>query len=186
MRHDCFRTAFALLLCALGAASAATEPPSAARLPPGCTTFTWDVARELAVLQTPSTTITAGRGVEDVVRIGLDTHYTVRLLPQSQVMFAAPPDRPMREGDAQAGLLTFQVPHDGRYRAAISTRHWIDLVDGGEMVPSRDFQGHRACPMAHKMVEFELRAGRGLVLQLSADSADTVGMAITEVAAPEQ
>jgi len=175
MRHS-FLVA-CLSLCWLGAA-AATE------VPPGCDTFTWDVSREFAVLQTPSTGITAGSGPDDVVRIELDTRYQTRLLPRSEVTFAARPGKPMLDEDARSGLLTFQVPADGRYRAAITSGHWIDMVDGGEIVPTIDFQGRHSCPLVHKIVEFDLRAGRDLVLQFAGGNAAEVGVVITAAATP--
>jgi len=176
MRHVP-RLAFTLLLCWLGTASSAAV--AAADFPPGCDTFSWDVARELAALQTPSTGITAGSGPDDVVRIELDTHYQVRLPAQSALTFAARPGKPMLDEDAYAGLLTFQVPGDGRYRVAITSGHWIDLVEGEEIVRSLDFQGRRACPLVHKIVEFELHAGRDLVLQFAGGNAAGVGVVIT-------
>jgi len=173
MRH-LFRFAPTLLLCAL-----ATAP--AAELPPGCDTFTWDVTRELTALQTPSTPVDAGTGADNITRIELGKRYQARLHPQASVTLAARPGKPMLDDDARAGMLTFQVPRDGHYRAAITSGHWIDMVDGGEIVPSLDFQGRRACPLVHKIVEYELRAGRDLVLQFAGGDAAEVGVVITAV-----
>jgi len=103
---------------------AVSTTSAAADLPPGCETFTWDVSRELTALQTPATSISAGTGADNVVRIDLETHYKAQLHPQSHVSFAAPPGKPMLDDDAFAGMLTFQVPKDGRYRAAITSGHW--------------------------------------------------------------
>jgi len=157
---------------------------TAADLLPGCDGFTWDVSRELTTLQTPATSIVAGRGAGDMVRVELETHYQVRLHPQSEVTFAATPGKPMLDDDAFAGLLTFQVPRDGRYRAAMTSGHWIDMVDGGKAVPTVDFQGHRACPLVHKIVQFDLRAGHDLVLQFAAGSAREIGVVITAAPVP--
>ena len=171
-----------LLLPVLFAATAiAADEPA---LPPGCSTFTWDVSNELAVLQSPATAGVAGRGGEDKVRIELDRRYDVRLYPQSEVMLAAPPAKPMLDDAATAGLLVFTVPADGRYRVSITTGHWIDVVDAGQVVASLDFQGRRGCPLVRKIVEFELEAGRELVLQFAGGSVDEAGVVITPVAAP--
>jgi len=167
------RLTLSALLFALTASVAATD------LPPGCETFTWDVSRELTALQTPATSINAGTGGDNVVRIDLGTHYKARLSAQSEVTFAATPGKPMLDDDAFAGLLTFQVPTDGRYRAAITSGHWIDMVDGGKIVPTVDFQGRHSCPLVHKIVQFDLEAGRDLVLQFAAGSASEVGVVIT-------
>jgi len=163
---------------------ALTSIATAADLPPGCETFTWDVTRELTTLQTPATAIAAGTGADNVVRIELDTHYKARLSPQSDVTFAAPPGKPMLDDDALAGMLTFQVPASGRYRAAITSGHWIDMVDGGKTVPTVDFQGRHSCPLVHKIVQFDLEAGRDLVLQFAAGSASEVGVVIAAAPTP--
>jgi len=168
------RFAPCLLLCWLTAVPA-TE------LPPGCDTFTWDVSRELSALQTPSITIDAGTGPDKITRIELGKRYQARLHPQGSVTLAARPGKPMLDDDAKAGMLTFQVPRDGHYRAAITSGHWIDMVDGGEIVSSLDFQGRRACPLVHKIVEYDLRAGRDLVLQFAGGDVAEVGVVITAV-----
>jgi len=162
------------LLSMLLAVSAA----SASDLPPGCDTFTWDVKRELTALQTPAAPISAGTGADNIVRIELGKHYRARLSPQVEVTFAATPGKPMLDDDAFAGMLTFQVPRDGRYRAAITSGHWIDMVDGGQTVPTVDFQGRHSCSLVHKIVQFDLKAGRDLTLQFAAGSASEVGVVI--------
>lgn len=153
--------------------------------PAGCDSFTWDVARELALLQTDATRLAGGNGRE-VVRIVPGHLYRVTLHPQADVDLAARPGKPMLDDDAMAGLLTFQVPVDGRYRVAITTGHWIDVVDAGRIVASLDFQGRRGCPLVHKIVEFELAAGRDLVLQFAGGHDAEAGVAITSVTTPAQ
>jgi len=172
------RLILSALLSAFSTTGAATE------FPPGCESFTWNVSRELTIAQTPATSITAGADAGDPARIELDTHYRVRLHRQAEVTFTATPGRTVQDGEAFAGLLTFQVPGDGHYRVAITSRHWIDIVDGGKSVPTVDFQGHRACPLAHKIVQFDLRAGRDLVLQFAAGSEDEIGVVITAAPVP--
>ncbi len=162
----------------LACATAAAADPPAAPLPAGCDTFTWNVAAELAALATPPVAIVAGDG-SAAARIEPGTRYDARLHPQAGVTLAARPGKPMLDDGAQAGLLTFQVPVDGRYRVSITTGHWIDVVDGGQIVPSLDFQGRRGCPLVHKIVEFQLPAGRDLVLQFAGGRAGESGVAIT-------
>ncbi|KLJ00396.1 hypothetical protein WQ56_09490 [Luteimonas sp. FCS-9] len=162
----------------------AAGPAPAAALPAGCDTFHWDVAQELSLLQTPPAAVVAGTGGEATTRIEPGTFYRAALHPQAEVALAAPPGKPMLDDDAMAGLLTFRVPADGRYRVSITTGHWIDVVDDGAIVASLDFQGRRGCPLAHKIVEFELRDGRDLVLQFAGGDAPVSGVAVTAVPAP--
>jgi hypothetical protein len=75
----------------------------------------------------------------------------------------------------------FRVEKAGRYRVSISSGHWIDIVDGTQLVSSRDFQGQRGCERPHKIVEYELPAGRNLTLQFSGSTDAQVIVAITAV-----
>lgn len=172
----------ALLLSVLLAASAAVAadaPAAADALPPECGTFAWDVSKELAVLRLPSTAGVAGTGGDaGAVRIGLDTRYDMRLHPEAGVTLAARPAKAPAD-DAAAGLLVFQVPVDGRYRVSLTTAHWVDVVDGGEIVASTGHEGRRGCPLLRKVVEFDLAAGRDLVLQVLGGVGSETGVLIT-------
>lgn len=171
-------SAFMLVSLALSPVQAATH----AGLPSGCDTFSWDVSRELAALSSTPRPLEAGDGREGVaVHIELDTFYRVALPPQAQVTMAARPGKPMLDDGAHAGLLHFRAPAEGRYRVSITSGHWIDVVDAGQVVPSLDFQGRRGCPLVHKIVEYPLPAGRDLVLQLAGATDDRVGVVITRV-----
>lgn len=162
-----------LLACASGGVRAQA-------LPAGCDTFSWDVEHELALLATPPTPLAAGDGSAPA-QIEIGTLYRVQLLAQDQVQLAARPGKPMLDDGAMAGLLTFRVPETGAYRVAITTGHWIDVVDAGQIVASTDFQGRRGCPLVHKIVAFDLPAGRDLVLQFAGGAAATADVVITRV-----
>ena len=81
----------------------------------------------------------------------------------------------------QAGLVRFKSVAAGRYRVAMTSGHWIDVVDGQTIIKSRDFQGARGCERPRKIVEFDLPAQRPLTLQLSGASDTPVTLAITVV-----
>lgn len=168
------------LLLAVPAARAADSVPPAA-LPPACTGFQWDVRRELALLQAPAQAVAAGTSAASAPTLALDRHYRVQLPAQAQVRLAARPGKPMLEDDARAGLLAFDVPRAGDYRIAITSGHWLDVVDAGRVIASRDFQGQRGCPLVHKIVAFRLPAGR-LLLQLAGGADPEVGVVIVPVA----
>jgi hypothetical protein len=88
---------------------------------------------------------------------------------------------PALDAGAQAGLLSFHAPRAGRYRVSLTTAHWVDVVDGGNLVVSRDFQGQRDCEKVHKIIEFELSGNKDFVLQLSNAPDTNVSIAITPV-----
>jgi len=150
-----------------------------------CSEFTWDVSRELAVLrQTPRAVAAAVKPSANVPRVEPDKPYEVKLADQSAVTFVVRPGKPTLNDGTHAGLLQFRLERAGRYRVSISSGHWIDIVDGTQIVTSRDFQGQRGCERPHKIVEYELPAGRELTLQFSGSRDAQVIVAITEVNTP--
>jgi molybdate transport system substrate-binding protein len=165
------------LIATVHAASAADIDP--------CTRFTWDVSRERAVMkQTPRAVAAAVTPGADVPQIEPEKLYEVKLGGQSTVTFVAKPGKPTLNEGAYAGLVRFRVEKAGRYRVAITSGHWIDIVDGTQLMSSRDFQGQHGCERPHKIVEYELPAGRDLTLQFSGSTDAQVIVAITAVSAP--
>jgi len=147
-----------------------------------CTRFTWDVSHELAVMsQVAQQIVAATRSSSDVPELQLDNLYEVKLADQSSVMFAATPGKPTLPDGTRAGLVRFSTSAAGRYRVAITSGHWIDVVDGQTSIKSHDFQGARGCERPRKIVEFDLPARRALTLQLSGASDTPVTLAITAV-----
>jgi molybdate transport system substrate-binding protein len=147
-----------------------------------CTRFTWDVSRERAVMtQTPRAVAGAVRPGADVPQIEPEKLYEVKLANQGTVTFVAKPGKAALTDGGHAGLVRFRVAKAGRYRISITSRHWIDVVDGTQLVSSRDFQGQRGCERPHKIVEYELPAGRDLTLQFSGSTDAHVTVAITGV-----
>lgn len=165
-----FTIAVAALLC--NSALAAEPDP--------CKRFTWDVSHEAAVMQlSPQVLAAAAARGADVPQLELDKLYEVRLRKQSDVKFTLTPARPATGDDARAGLVQFRTVEAGRYRISLSTRHWIDVVDGSKIIDSRDFQGAGGCERPHKVVEFDLPANRTLTVQLSRAPDTAVAIAVT-------
>ena len=147
----------------------------------GCDSFTWDVSHELDVLGKPAKPVTGGTDGKKPVRLELDQRYSVKLVPQGTVHFAVKPGKPMLDDGAQAGVFSFHTPKAGRYRVSLSTGHWLDVIDGGLVVVSSDFQGQRGCEKVHKIVQFELSGNKDFVLQLSGGTQANLDVAITQV-----
>lgn len=164
--------AFLLSLLLAGPAAFAADDP--------CMKFTWDVTRELNVMQQSARIVSAGvKSSDSLPTLALDTLYEARLAPQQSVGFAAKPGKPTLDDGAQAGLLRFKTDQAGRYRISITSGHWIDVLDGANIVASRDFQGQRGCERPRKIVEYELPAGRELLLQLSGATDASILIAVT-------
>jgi hypothetical protein len=110
-------------------------------------------------------------------------HYALSLLAQDQLKFRVKPGRQTRAESPRGGAFEFTVTSAGRYRVSITSRHWIDIVDGQAVAASLEHYGP-GCELVHKIVEFELPAGRPLTLQLSGEDDAIIGLAITPVRAP--
>jgi len=152
----------------------------------GCAHFTWDVSHELTVIkQAPQALAAATKPGSKVPLLKPDKLYELKFSPQAAVMYAAKPAKLTLNDSAQGGLVRFHVDRDGIYRISITSGHWIDVVDDGDnLVKSKDFQGSHSCQRPHKIVEFDLPAGKDFILQFSGSTDPTVLMAITLVNTP--
>jgi len=154
---------------------------AAAHDPPvdGCSASSVDVSRELALMRSPAITVTAvpGHGSKMPVLV-LDKHYAISLIAQKDVEFRVKPGHAARKNSSRGGILRLEVPSAGRYRISITSRHWIDVLDGESLVASAAHHGPE-CELLHKVVEFDLPTGRPLTLQLSGRDDAIVGLAIT-------
>ena len=122
----------------------------------------------------------------DVPKIDAETPYQVQLADQSAVTFVVLPGKPTRVNGAYGGLLRFRVARTGLYRVSLTSGHWIDIVDGQQLMSAKDFQGQPGCTGPHKIVEYELPAGHELTLQLSGSPDPVTNLVITAVAAAKQ
>jgi hypothetical protein len=163
-----------LLIQAAPAAEEKTNP---------CATFTSDVSHELAVArQTPLPVTAATQAGKGVPTIELDKLYRLQLSPQSGMTFAIAPARGKVPDGAQAGIVRFRTDKPGRYRVAVTSGHWVDIVDGARSIESSDFQRAHGCERLHKIVEFVLPGEKELTLQLSGSPEATVMVSVTAVA----
>lgn len=176
-------TAILSLCCALSSAAPPTEPQPASHTEEGCDSFTWNLAREFAAMNRPAILLAASADQKvNPQRLAEGQHVAVTLVPQNSVLFAAAPGRARKSENPSAGLLFFKSGHAGRYRISLTSRHWIDVLDGGKPIESVSHEGRSGCELLRKVVEFQLPANRDLVLQLSGDAAATADLVVTAVA----
>lgn len=147
--------------------------------------FVWDVSHELAVMkQTPQTVTAAVKPGSDAPLLKVDKLYDVKLAGQNGVTYAVKPAKPTLNDSVQGGIARFRLDKAGAYRISITSGHWIDVVEGSQVIKSRDFTGARGCARPRKIVEYDLPAGKDLTLQLSGSSDASVLLAITPVPGP--
>lgn len=147
-----------------------------------CAHFKWDVSHERSLmLQEPQPIDAAASPAVKLAHLQLDTLYELRLAPQSTVKFALPPGKDRAGDDTHGGLVSFRVGTAATYRISISTGHWVDVVDGKRLIEATEYSGQHDCDRPHKVVQFELPAGRDLILQLSGSDSGSVLLAISPV-----
>src|SRR5262252_7390294 len=164
------------LTLALGYTAAVAHEPGE------CDAFTWNVSRELAAMRTRPTLLNASADPRlNLVHLEEGRHFTARLAPQQNVRFVAPPAHDAHAEHPTGGLLFFRSAGAGAYRISLTSRHWIDVLDGDRVIGSRAHEGRRDCTLLHKVVEFELPAAREFTIQLSGADDPTVEIVITAV-----
>jgi hypothetical protein len=159
-------------LFASGAAGAHAEPL--------CNGFEWDVSKELALFAQSASRVAAGRNPATAPAIAIDRLYEFDLTPQDQVEFALAPGKKMLTDGANAGLVALRVAAPGLYRVSVDVPFWIDVAEDGKLVEARDFQGQQSCNAPHKIVEFELSAGKTLIIQVSGSVKASVRLSVTK------
>lgn len=155
----------------------------------GCDAFTRDLSREFELLHAPAQLIGANENIKQAGPALLpDRHYTLVLLPQERIGFVVPPAREARDPDPQGGIFYFHADTAGRHRIAIDTGHWVDVIDSGSNVldpavahvlPSVAHESQDGCKELHKVVAFDLEAGKTYRLHFSGRSAPRVNVVIS-------
>ena len=153
--------------------------PSRAHTPAaeGCGASASEYSTELVLMRSAASSIGAPASAAPVP-LELDRRYAISLDDESKLRFRMAPGRTSRAANARGGVFSFRTKAAGLYRVSLTSRHWIDLIDGDSMVESRRHFGP-SCALIHKIVEFELPAERQIFLQLSGRDDVTVGLAIT-------
>jgi len=153
-----------------------------ARADDPCSSFTWDVSRELALFTGQATALTAGTDSGAAPSLSLGRLYRLQLRPLGEVRFVAAPGKGNAVETGFAGLAAIEIRSPGAYRIAIDAPFWIDVVADGGLVRSTGHQGAAGCSGPHKIVEFEFPLARRLLLQFSGADADSVRVTVTEAA----
>lgn len=91
---------------------------------------------------------------------------TVTLLPTPKIAY---PVRPAKPGGSVSygGIVRFSVDQPGKWRVALSTGAWVDVIRDGVAAPSTAHGHGPDCTGIRKMVDYDLEAG-DYILQLAA------------------
>jgi hypothetical protein len=130
--------------------------------PADCQNSGWDLSTEARLFSGAPTELNAGADRSTAPSLELTRLYALSLRPAQTVVFPAS-ERALRQSDTHAGVAVVKIGRAGRYRVSVDAPVWIDVVGPAGFIRSAAFQGHRACRMIHKIVEFELPIGPSLV-----------------------
>ncbi|WP_082543472.1 hypothetical protein [Sphingomonas sp. Leaf339] len=126
-----------------------------------------------------ATPIVAAASVGAAPALPVGASRQAALPPAAQVTYrVAPANR--GSVDSRGGLFAFTAPAAGRYRVALGSSAWIDVVGGGKAIDPAAHGHGPACSDVRKMVDFDLRPGRYL-LQIAGSDAASLRLMVSQV-----
>ncbi len=123
--------------------------------------------------------VRAGGTVSTATTVALGSGVTATLLPTLQVTYAVPPHKP-GEPASSGGMFAFSVQTAGRYRVALGSSAWIDVLSGTTSVTSVAHAHGPDCTGVRKMVDFDLAPGRYL-LQVAGNGGATLPLMVVRL-----
>ncbi|QJU60584.1 homogentisate 1,2-dioxygenase [Sphingomonas sp. AP4-R1] len=104
---------------------------------------------------------------------------TATLLPTPKVAYAVRPEKP-GGSVSSGGMFAFVVPSAGRYRVALGSGAWIDVLNGTAPAVSVAHGHGPDCTGIRKMVDFDLQPGRYL-LQIAGNAGATLPLMVARL-----
>jgi hypothetical protein len=172
MRVKAVNTAVLTIACAMCGNGLAAD------LTASCQAPGWDMGREVSAFKSTAENLPAGASSMDLPPLEIGTLYVLKLRPQSDVQFLQTTAKASLVQNPLAGMARFTVPTPGNYRVTVDSPLWIDIVAPGGTIPPARYNGWHECRLFRKTVEYTLRAGQMLVLQLSEATPELVRVVI--------
>ncbi len=145
-----------------------------------CANFAWPMAKEFAAWALSGDRVAAAKSSAAAIpSIPVGVRRDIELLPHAEVQFAAPPQQDRGGPDKFSGLVRIQVERPGLYRVSAGNGLWLDLVEGGKVVPSAAFEMQTGCDRIFKSVAYRLDKPGLLLLQLSGSPTKLVPILVT-------
>lgn len=121
----------------------------------------------------------AGATAAKATPLAIGTAVTATLLPTPRVTYAMRPEKP-GGSVSSGGVFAFTVSTAGRYRVALGSGAWIDVLGGTTPAVSVAHGHGPACSTVRKMVDFDLQPGRYL-LQVAGNGTPTLPLMVARV-----
>jgi molybdate transport system substrate-binding protein len=145
----------------------------------GCAGFAFDLSKELALFGGKAADVVAASTADKATPIDADKAYRVALANQASVRFAAEPGKVTVADGSHAGVLKLPAPTSQTLRVTLDEAAWIDLVSAGKSIDSTRHTGSHDCRLVRKSVEFAVKPGAPLLLQISGSTKPVVNVAVT-------
>jgi hypothetical protein len=140
-----------------------------------------DLPAELAGWRQPHAALTAAAKPADLKKaeLILGTAADATLQPTPTIKFTIDPSKP-GGSVSHGGLFAFTVPAAGKYRVALGSGAWIDVIEDKKAAVSTAHGHGPDCTGVRKMVDYDLKAGRH-ILQVSANGAPELTLMVTKL-----
>lgn len=168
---------FAIAMLLATVAPVNTQEATAAQATASCPAAPTSLPPELSewVAMAP---VNAAPAVAGAIALPIGSSVKATLTP-SKVRFAAKPEKTPASGSYN-GIFALNVTVGGRYRVALGSGAWIDLVKGRKSLTSVAHGHGPECTGIRKMVDFDLAPGK-YTLQISGSSEPTTGVMVTRL-----
>ena len=145
----------------------------------GCSGFAFDVSRELALFAGSAADVTAGTSTPKAAMLEPGKLYRVMLNPQQATRFAVQPGKRTAPEGLHAGILQLAPSAAATLRVSLSEAAWIDVVSDGNVLESSRHTGSHDCALLRKSVEFAVKPGTPVSIQLSGSSEQSVKIVVS-------
>lgn len=125
------------------------------------------------------TPVSAGADAASAATLTIGESVRATLQPITKIAFAAEPEKASVAG-SYGGLFAVVVPAKARYRVALGSSGWIDVLARSTPVATAAHSHGPACSGIRKLVDFDLAPGR-YVVQVSGSDAVAVPIMIARV-----
>lgn len=136
---------------------------------------------ELSGWASPRRPLDAGRNATHSAMLTPGVAVAARLPSTRDVRYVARPEKP-GGSVSYGGVFAFTVATPGRYRIALGSGAWIDVLADGKPIVSVAHGHGPACTGIRKMVDFDLSAGR-YVLQVAGNGTADLPLMVTKLPA---
>lgn len=124
-------------------------------------------------------TAAAEAGQSDAARIEAGSAVRLSLHPASDVRYVVAPGKP-GGSVSYGGLAGLDIPEAGRYRVALGSPGWADIVSNGAAIASVAHGHGPECTGIRKIVDFDLQAGSH-ILQIAANGEPETNVLVVPV-----